>query len=432
MSACYIAQRLCRSLAQLTDIAEFFSTEVVYLLGELQMLDECKSVDNRELATVYITQRLLGKQAAIPPRLEVIRKIATRLSLDENGVGVREKYAECVKALSPLLGRRWGRFAMLEWCQIPLPKGYDEKTYNRDLLATAAYLGNLELVEELGAQDDCSDVTLKELLPHPHTAAAMGGDWVIIETLLNQIEASGVNEYGIDHTVFSRVFPCACEYAPPRTVERLIASKWCTTLKKDIYKFSNLLRHEATMPGIPSVEVFKMVEPFIEGAMTERYRRMQLGTLLWRAAREGWDDMTAHLLKMEVPVGGYIHGYPHEYTTSTKPPLDIASRKTREGSVRLLLEHHAEMNGQEIGRVSYYGRLGLVKMLLEFGANVDGDAQLRPIVNAVYTEHEEMFRLLVEHGAVLTGEVGDSAVQVAKKEGLDSMLALLQEHGVKM
>ena len=73
----------------------------------------------------------------------------------------------------------------------------------------------------------------------------------------------------------------------------------------------------------------------------------------------------------------------------------------------------------------------VVRVLMEFGADPSqGDPP--PIISAITRERKDMFLELVEHGAKFLGDIGVAAVHGAMKEGLESMLALLEEHGVNI
>jgi hypothetical protein len=70
----------------------------------------------------------------------------------------------------------------------------------------------------------------------------------------------------------------------------------------------------------------------------------------------------------------------------------------------------------------------IVRLLLdEYGADVKGVPP--PIVSVVAFEREDIFSELLERGATLAGDIGTEAVLVARTEGLETMLARLEDHG---
>lgn len=85
------------------------------------------------------------------------------------------------------------------------------------------------------------------------------------------------------------------------------------------------------------------------------------------------------------------------------------------------------------------GSLCMVRMLLDRGIDVH-NAFLNPLYHAVKLEHEAMFRLLIERGADLRRplrrdgggyrEQTTSDACMEKAQGSESMMALLNEHGV--
>tara|TARA_R110002003_G_scaffold48_26_gene4179 strand:- start:21705 stop:22058 length:354 start_codon:yes stop_codon:yes gene_type:complete len=108
--------------------------------------------------------------------------------------------------------------------------------------------------------------------------------------------------------------------------------------------------------------------------------------------------------------------------------------------VEYLLAHGAGPE-QTVAMASECGRLELVQRLLEGGyldvvrllldAGVDPNQTIgpkSPLASAIANEH---FTLLVERGAELHADgVAEECVRRARKDGLDSMLLLLQAHGV--
>jgi hypothetical protein len=85
-----------------------------------------------------------------------------------------------------------------------------------------------------------------------------------------------------------------------------------------------------------------------------------------------------------------------------------------------------------LSEASAGGYLDIVRLLLDAG--VDPNETMgpkNPLVGAIAKEHTAMFTLLIERGADLhAGGVAEECVQRARKDGLGSMLLLLQAHGV--
>jgi len=68
-------------------------------------------------------------------------------------------------------------------------------------------------------------------------------------------------------------------------------------------------------------------------------------------------------------------------------------------------------------------------MLIAHGVDFD-QGEPPPVVSAVWFERKDIVLELMEKGAVLEGEIGAKAVEVAKEDGLDSMLLFMEELGV--
>jgi ankyrin repeat protein len=93
--------------------------------------------------------------------------------------------------------------------------------------------------------------------------------------------------------------------------------------------------------------------------------------------------------------------------------------------------------GRSIGRMTTakaaaQGYWDIVLLLLDAGADVnEGTGKDSPLVQAIAREHTAMFNLLVKRGGNLyLNGTAQACVQRAKKDGLDSMLVLLAQHGV--
>lgn len=78
------------------------------------------------------------------------------------------------------------------------------------------------------------------------------------------------------------------------------------------------------------------------------------------------------------------------------------------------------------------GYLDIVRLLLNSGVDANETVGIKsPLVGAIAKEHTAMFNLLIERGADIHADgVAEECVRRAKKDGLESMLLLLQAHGV--
>jgi ankyrin repeat protein len=95
--------------------------------------------------------------------------------------------------------------------------------------------------------------------------------------------------------------------------------------------------------------------------------------------------------------------------------------------VQVLLENGSDAagNSDAFTTAMKKGRLDIIKLLIEHGANVNG-GKSSPLSCAVKLEHVEMFHFLVTRGLELTDEAYVVAMEEARSEGLDSMIQLLK------
>lgn len=111
--------------------------------------------------------------------------------------------------------------------------------------------------------------------------------------------------------------------------------------------------------------------------------------------------------------------------------IATASEWGRTALVRRLLEVGIA-SGNALFGASAGGYLAIVRLLLDAGVNPNEDAASKcAYANAIANEHTQMFNLLIERGADIPLEgVAEQCVERTKKEGLESMLMLLESHGV--
>jgi len=90
--------------------------------------------------------------------------------------------------------------------------------------------------------------------------------------------------------------------------------------------------------------------------------------------------------------------------------------------VRLLFDHGARICGDGMEEAAEHGWWDVVRILAAHGADPG-----KAICGAVKYESEDIVREMVGKGMSLEGGVGTVALAAAKKEGLQSMIALLEE-----
>jgi len=391
------------------------------LLGELRLLDDFgKSVRDRKIATKYLSQRLLGTQTYVSPRLDNIRQIAWQLTLDDaNG---KDGYIDTIKSLSLLVGRRKA-VNMREWFQDALPSGYQDHGRDCDLTIASICTGRLITFRKLIEKKELMLVDGRlGLLGDPYIAAACVDDFAVIDHLLCQHKKQGLDPYRLKDIVIHRIFPAACEFASPKTIETLLASPWCSFLRIGPGRYSGfqLQRQLAT----PNLDTFDVIQRFVNTPCNKG-----LGTLLWTAAGRGWEEMAHRLLELGALADDdlvYKH-YRNYQVSKSQEPLFSACRTGSWRTVTYLLQYNAKVESCEVGDAAKRGQFGMVKALVEHGAAVDQQdaSTILPIVSAVLLEHTEMFQFLLERSALHKSDF-IATIQKAREHELESMIELLE------
>jgi hypothetical protein len=289
-----------------------------------------------------------------------------------------------------------------------------------DFLSAAAYTGHFSLVRELCQNEKNTVVQVEGTLGNPYKCAALGGHVAVIDHLLRTADMHGRRAKGI---CTSSMLYTAAKAGALDTVQYLLASPW----KPDLWYITAVpQRTEAfrffhyAMNG-PNLEIFIALQRFKEASSSpeKTLSQKQLADILWHCCAEGYTESAVHAIDLGAP----IDGNPGDIT-----PLKACAHV---GAMRLLLQRGAKASGTgaEIAKAARWGRLDLVKLLVEHGESVCSGTP-PPIVSAVELEHDSMFRFLVEHGSLDGGDAGELAMKKAREQGLQSMVALLEEHGV--
>jgi hypothetical protein len=409
---------------------ELFALEVFSMLSTLRELDEfCQRMDQK-MAVAYLSQHLLNKQTSLSPKLELVRKIAARLALDD--VDSRATYPTYIEALSSLISQQ-RQCRMRYWFRKPpmycFPRVYGEREFKLDLLTAAVHTGKDAMVRELREELDMpwSQVHGGGVMGNVYTTAAMRGDFTIISYLLDKAE---IPPDKLAPFMRMFIFPKAYEYGSPLLVQQLLASTW---------------HHEWTLGApmaffrtcvTPNVDNMKVVERFVETRHDAEWCEHELRNLIHTAASRGWDDMADYLAGKGAPCRGTISYY-GDYIPL---PLIVACQTGSVGVVRHLVRRFGG-NSSGMGEAAKKGFLEIVKVLVVEGRS-DVNNHSYPygtppgmlsvaIVGALMAEHTEMVGWLVGHGATLEGPEWHAAMQRAKHEGLDSMVALLKSLEIK-
>jgi hypothetical protein len=183
---------------------------------------------------------------------------------------------------------------------------------------------------------------------------------------------------------------------------------------------------------------------------------VNLGSKLADFAQAGDLNAVSYLLSKDVDAQGSLSMHP-PWITNNPVKRACQSALWNMDVIDLLIKNGADPN-VTIAAAASCGRTNLVRQLLDRGfvpgralsaaaigpyfdivrillyAGVDVNEEIgprSPLASAISMEHTELFNFLIERGADLdTSGTAEECVKRAKKDGLDSMLSLLKEHGV--
>lgn len=414
----------------LTLATELFAAEVSdILLNRLHMLDDCTISPWKmpDVAKPYLEKRLLSNQKSLSPSLDRIRYLARYLSAADGAAGLMDCYPNYIKSLTTLLvqHRPDGVRSMSNLFQEETEDGrrlYDERApVEEDLITAAAYTNHLSIVKER-SEGMATIWCIKGTLGNPYRAATLNGNVEILDFLFEKMSAETRGSVTTDFW-FHHVCLASSE-ANIDVVHHLLDYGWAPQLKNYSGCFIPKFYRAMFTPNLDVFNFFmhlkkQMEEPFkpLDTLTLERHIR--------GAAENGWYEMVVHLLELGAPA----HIDDRMGTRNPASPLFWACTSADEKVVRLLLRHGAKVSARDVNTAARRGDMDILKALFEHGADVDDElkSHLQPAVShALLLEHPKMFHYLMERGA----EIGEGTVDELTEEGLESMLTLLEEHGV--
>ncbi|KAF2679399.1 ankyrin [Lentithecium fluviatile CBS 122367] len=398
-------------------VNRFFATQVIQTINEFRLLDDYDEPVSTlgDFGADYLARRLIKNKFPTSPGWASIRRIAAQLAPEDDP----ETYAIYVRLLCSQAAQSHGQFSMAAACLRPADRAdvYDEARYDCDLLAAAAYLNKLSIIDELTDSEKhlrCNGIMLGD----PYQTAVLRGNSEAFQLLFSK---GRVHNPHPSIAAANHLAPLLSFHGSPDMFERF-RPKW--TPEELNTSDRRYLRWLERALKTPSVDNFNILMRVKQKTNQPELTKMQLAACLHRAARAGWEDMVRHLLGLGAPVEGDPRLYPANST-----PLTGACVHGHKTIAWILLENGAEIKGNEIGDAARKGRWDVVRMLADHGADINfGDQP--PIMSAVAFEREDVFRELVERGAKLEGEIGEKAMERGIADGLESMLLLLKEHEV--
>ncbi|KAI9680899.1 MAG: hypothetical protein M1817_004339 [Caeruleum heppii] len=186
--------------------------------------------------------------------------------------------------------------------------------------------------------------------------------------------------------------------------------------------------------SIPLADVFLAREPKCFTVPPPRAVHGRHGTLLNAAMRQEHLDLVDHLV---------AHGLDINLLYPSQSPLRMVIRLDIDDDTclrrtKFLIERGARMNGCGALRVaSAYGRLAVVRYLLDQGAEVDENDEVEELntagstslIDAAGAGQRAVVGLLLQHGADITyvNRDGDTALTIAEKNHHDEVVRILKD-----
>ncbi|KAF2681965.1 ankyrin [Lentithecium fluviatile CBS 122367] len=407
LAECICARSIKRAF-RLRLVNRQFAAEVLQVFHEYRILDDSPIPLEKtgNFGIEYMTRRLLNPKLPVSSQWTAIRRIAARLAAEDGNDAAG--YEHYIKILTTRTVQHWAPSTMAAVCHDDYTDdAYSEAQEEYDLMAAAAYTNKLSLIEELIDNPANMGLTIGTF-GNPFIAAVAGGHAAALDMLLENLRGRAV--------IFTRrtILANVTLHGSPSLVEKCVPEWPAKQLA-----YSNVQQDLHAALATPNVENFNIVMRVIEKSPHPRLTADQLAKALDRACYRGWEDMARHLVTLGAFVRKHYSSWTRDYW-----PLKSACHARNPAILQLLFDHGAQVEGDEIEEAARRGCWDAVWILIAHGADVS-----QAIGCAVAFERKDILLELVERGAVLTGEVGAQALEMAKKEGLESMVGFLEEVG---
>ena len=403
--------------------SEIFASEVTSSLFESRLLDHEPRLERSDAVTEsYLVFRVLKSRPHDPLYICIIRRTAQTI-YNEEGSTDQKRYIHLVNELCRLamvnacLHRRSLMFAPQD-----IPQELDDAIDYADLVVASAYLGLIPLFHRWNdASVDFSEKS--RVFSYAIQAAAIGGHTELVKHLITKGPGHFRRRTLAEGAFISgnvEMLDLTLTFDPFRSPDR-----GC----KEGYQFYGMLEKGLRCCKFPHI-VLRLREilipnPHADSSTFVMWRNWILGIY----AANNWYEMVRFIVDLD-PV-------------RSPAPLELSEAFTeacRRGHLeifKLLLARGAVVansvkdTDSPLLLAATGWHFEMVRLLVDQGADINLGTP-PAIVRAVMTEHTEMFRFLRARGAVIHSQTtGAEALRIAKEQGLDSMVALLLEDGVK-
>ncbi|KAF2652233.1 ankyrin [Lophiostoma macrostomum CBS 122681] len=328
-----------------------------------------------------------------------------------------------------------------------------EDEYQQHLFAAAIHTNNLSVTRRCIAKDD----RLLSKLDNLESEILLIGCYRKVVAEYCNTEVLGylltVGETVVNKRLRSNLFCDASEYSRADIVKFLydferVNVPWDFTHS---WTCDGSLVHRG--PRTADLEVLKFFEDLHKLNRNPEIDAWNNDAMLWKCASAGRVETVDYLLRQGANAEGchnmgkpranepirYAAMWNHQvvvdlllqHGASAEAAIDIAVKCGRTAIVQRLLHGGATLKGC-LSVAAARGHWDMIRVIVEAGADVNESTGVAsPLVSAIGREHTRMFKFLLEKGADLYAkETAKECVKRAKKDGLKSMLLLLENHGI--